>query len=38
HHFGLGPSVRAEVRAIWPDGTVSDWVQIEAGQGVTLAR
>jgi hypothetical protein len=38
HHFGLGPSASAEVRAIWPDGTASEWMQIKAGQGVTLAR
>jgi hypothetical protein len=25
-HFGLGSETAAEVRVIWPDGTVSEWV------------
>ncbi len=33
-HFGLGDAARAEVRVIWPDGTVSDWQPAEIG-GVT---
>ena len=27
-HFGLGAGTEAEVRMIWPDGTVSDWTPV----------
>ena len=29
-HFGLGPADRAEVRVVWPDGSVSDWTAVAA--------
>lgn len=35
-HFGLGPATAAEVRVIWPDGAVSNWIALESGQRVTL--
>lgn len=28
-HFGLGDSVQAEIRVIWPDGTAGNWQQVE---------
>lgn len=37
-HFGLGTATSAEVRAIWPDGNVGDWVKVEAGTRVVLRR
>lgn len=36
HHFGLGPSKSADVRVTWPDGTVSDWVSVDAGEQRTV--
>jgi enediyne biosynthesis protein E4 len=35
-HFGLGQADRAEVRVIWPDGTVGDWVAVTANTAITL--
>ncbi len=29
-HFGLGTSAEAELRVIWPDGTVGDWQTLPA--------
>jgi hypothetical protein len=37
-HFGLGPETDAEVRVVWPDGTVSDWVPCAPGVRVTARR
>ena len=37
-HFGLGPARQAEVRAIWPDGAVSDWQVLKADQLSVLRR
>ncbi|MEM9198944.1 MAG: CRTAC1 family protein [Pseudomonadota bacterium] len=37
-HFGLGPVAAVEVRVIWPDGAVSDWVPLSAGHAVELWR
>lgn len=37
-HFGLGDATGAEVRVIWPDGTVSEWIAVEAGQSMALWR
>ena len=28
-HFGLGDSVRPEIRVIWPDGAASGWQPVE---------
>ena len=28
HHFGLGRIDKAEVRVIWPDGAISDWLAL----------
>ena len=37
-HFGLGQAESAELRVIWPDGTVSDWARYAANACVLVAR
>lgn len=37
-HFGLGTATSAEVRVIWPDGSISDWRPLVANTTTTLAR
>lgn len=37
-HFGLGTASTAEIRMIWPDGTTTEWQDIEPNRIVTLAR
>ena len=37
-HFGLGPASTAEVRVVWPDGATGRWLEVEAGQRVTVVR
>lgn len=37
-HWGLGPETSAQVRVTWPDGGVSDWVEVASGQFVALDR
>lgn len=37
-HFGLGDQHSADIRAIWPDGTVGDWQSVAANQVVPLSR
>jgi enediyne biosynthesis protein E4 len=37
-HFGLGLAPDADLRVQWPDGTVSDWVNIAAGRSVQIRR
>jgi hypothetical protein len=37
-HVGIGPSVRAEVRVTWPDGSVGPWQEVEADGFVFLER
>ncbi|MEM9974502.1 MAG: CRTAC1 family protein [Pseudomonadota bacterium] len=37
-HFGLGAAEAAELRVIWPDGSTSDWVRLEANRRVRLVR
>ena len=37
-HFGLGTEDSARVRVTWPDGVISDWVSVLAGQYGTLRR
>lgn len=37
-HFGLGDADRADLRVIWPDGTVSAWQTVTADRAVTLRR
>jgi hypothetical protein len=37
-HLGLGASDGAEVRVTWPDGTVGDWVDVDAGSFSTIER
>lgn len=36
-HFGLAEAARAEVRVIWPDGSMTDWIPAEAGQILTVS-
>ncbi|MDU9005077.1 CRTAC1 family protein [Sedimentitalea todarodis] len=37
-HFGLGPAEMAELRVIWPDGTMSPWVERPANVYATHAE
>ena len=37
-HFGLGSAQSAQIRVIWPDQTVSDWSEVQAGKAVFLTR
>jgi hypothetical protein len=35
-HFGLGKHDTAEMRVIWPDGTVDDWETVDANQTIVV--
>jgi hypothetical protein len=37
-HFGIGPAARAQVRVIWPDGLVGEWMDADAGEPLTILR
>lgn len=37
-HFGLGDAERAELRVIWPDGSISAWVGLPAGRVTRFLR
>ena len=37
-HFGLGDAPQAEIRALWPDGTRSDWQKADANSFYVLER
>ncbi|MFD0979333.1 CRTAC1 family protein [Tropicimonas aquimaris] len=37
-HFGLGAAEAVELRVIWPDGAMSDWVEVAANQAVEVCR
>lgn len=37
-HFGLGRAGHVRLRVIWPDGPVSDWVGVSAGQMLKASR
>ena len=37
-HFGIGPAVGAQVRVIWPDGLVGEWMDADAGESLTILR
>jgi len=37
-HFGLGQAQTAEVRVIWPDGSLSDWQTVVANTPTSLRR
>ncbi|OUS04258.1 hypothetical protein A9Q96_15000 [Rhodobacterales bacterium 52_120_T64] len=37
-HFGLGNSDAIELRIIWPDGALSDWLGLDANQILRLDR
>jgi hypothetical protein len=37
-HAGLGTADSAEVRVTWPDGEVGEWIELDAGQFVTISR
>ena len=36
-HFGLADASSAQVRILWPDGTVKDWTEVPANTSVTLS-
>jgi hypothetical protein len=36
-HFGIGTHDTAEMRVIWPDGTVGDWEIVDANQTIVVA-
>ena len=37
-HFGIGADLEAEVRVIWPDGTMRDWQPVSANTRMTIER
>jgi hypothetical protein len=37
-HFGLGEAEKADLRVIWPDGSASEWVTVEANCIVRVTR
>jgi hypothetical protein len=37
-HFGLGEATAAEVRVIWPDGEVGEWLTVEPDRYVRIER
>ena len=37
-HFGLGAAEAAEVRVIWPDGTVSNWAPVRTSRACRVRR
>ena len=37
-HFGIGPSDEAEVRVVWPDGEVGEWLAVGGGERVTVVH
>ena len=37
-HFGLGTADSVRARAIWPDGSSSNWIQVTQGQIATIQR
>ena len=37
-HFGLGAFDQAEVRVIWPGGSMSDWLRVTADRRVIVGR
>lgn len=37
-HVGLGAADHAELRVRWPDGAVSEWLEVEAGAALSLWR
>jgi hypothetical protein len=38
HHFGMGSADMASVRVTWPDGSVGDWLDVDAGDTVVISR
>lgn len=38
HHFGLGSSKMIKFRLVWPDGEVSEWLEIETNQRIKITR
>ncbi len=37
-HFGLGAANAAQVRVIWPDGTIGAWAEVQAGETAVLRK
>ncbi|WP_274426428.1 CRTAC1 family protein [Chelativorans sp. YIM 93263] len=38
HHFGLGSAARPALRVLWPDGSASDWQELEASNFYIVKR
>lgn len=38
HHFGIGPSRTVEVRVIWPDGSIGEWMRVGARETAVVAK
>jgi len=38
YHFGIGSAERVEVRVIWPDSSVSKWIEVTAGHSRIVVR
>lgn len=36
-HFGIGPATEAEIRIVWPDGSVLDWTRVPADRVIRVA-
>jgi hypothetical protein len=37
-HFGLDQTTDVSLRVIWPDGTMSDWMELRANQRLRITR
>jgi enediyne biosynthesis protein E4 len=37
-HFGLGEAAEAELRILWPDGGVTDWMQVPVNRTLVVHR
>ncbi|KAJ57033.1 hypothetical protein ACMU_00650 [Actibacterium mucosum KCTC 23349] len=35
-HFGLGTAETAEIRVVWPEGDVSDWISVQVNQHLAI--
>ncbi len=38
HHFGLGDATSVRLRVTWPDGVVSDWLEINTNHKASVTR
>jgi hypothetical protein len=37
-HFGLGEAAEAELRILWPDGGVTDWMPVPVNRTLVVHR